>query len=130
MTRTPEDAKACKAIRRFCLDCQGGLSRSVRDCADDICALYPWRLPQDATEAAPLAPELQPDPDWSLRPMRCSRRYCITCAGDKDEARRCTAEDCTLWPYRFGVAPATHRRVLQRLRSPTELWLPGMDPRS
>ena len=31
-------------IRRFCLDCQGGSSRAVRECPDEDCRLHGWRL--------------------------------------------------------------------------------------
>lgn len=33
-----------KAIRDFCLDCCGGSSSAVKECAGVGCALYPFRL--------------------------------------------------------------------------------------
>lgn len=33
-----------KAIRRKCLECQGGGYRAVRECDSDTCALRPYRL--------------------------------------------------------------------------------------
>ena len=36
--------KTIRAIRRFCLDCQGGVAREVRLCPDTACGLYAWRL--------------------------------------------------------------------------------------
>lgn len=36
--------KTIRAIRRFCLDCQGGAAREVRLCPDTGCGLYAWRL--------------------------------------------------------------------------------------
>ncbi len=36
--------KTIRAIRRFCLDCQGGVAREVRLCPDRGCGLYAWRL--------------------------------------------------------------------------------------
>lgn len=36
--------KTIRAIRRFCLDCQGGVAREVRLCPDTGCGLYAWRL--------------------------------------------------------------------------------------
>lgn len=36
--------KTIRAIRRFCLDCQGGVAREVRLCPDTACGLYTWRL--------------------------------------------------------------------------------------
>ena len=32
------------AIRQFCLECQGNSSRSVRQCADEDCPLWGWRM--------------------------------------------------------------------------------------
>ncbi len=50
-----------RAIRRFCLDCQGGAAREVRICTDLDCALRVWRmagarvgeLAMDASDARP-----------------------------------------------------------------------------
>ncbi len=112
------EPKTLKAIRRFCLDCQGGLSLSVRECADKECALYPWRLPD--------AENVHPEHGRAVRGMR---RYCFACAESRSEIRRCNAgESCPLWPYRFGVSPETYRRVMRRIRKPKELWLPGFKP--
>ncbi len=34
------------------------------------------------------------------------RRFCIECAGGSmDEARKCVAVDCVLWPFRMGANP-------------------------
>lgn len=33
-----------RAIRRFCLECQGGAAREVRACPDVACALSMWRM--------------------------------------------------------------------------------------
>ncbi len=115
MQHSDPEPKALRAARRFCLDCQGGLALSVRECADRKCPLYPWRLP-DA---------LSVHPEYG-RALRGIRRYCFVCAAGRAEIRRCTAgEGCALWPYRFGVAPETYRRVMDRIRRPKELWLPG-----
>lgn len=109
------ELKPLRAARRFCLDCQGGLAVSVRECADLGCALFPWRL----ADAAPVHPE-------HGRVIRGIRRYCFACAGSRAEIRHCNAGDgCPLWPYRFGVLPETWRRVMDRIRKPRELWLPG-----
>lgn len=36
--------RVVRAIRRFCLDCQGGAAREVRVCTDLGCALRVWRM--------------------------------------------------------------------------------------
>ncbi|MDP6876851.1 MAG: hypothetical protein QF521_25330, partial [Alphaproteobacteria bacterium] len=34
------------------------------------------------------------------------RRFCIECSGGSmDEARKCVAVDCVLWPFRMGTNP-------------------------
>ena len=86
-------------------------------CSDTDCRLHPFRqctvipLPDDA------------------RPLRGIRRHCLLCAGSRVEARRCDAKDsCPLWSYRFGVLPATFKRVAARRRRAKEtLRLPGLE---
>lgn len=149
-------AKTIRAIRRFCLDCQGGVAREVRLCPDIGCDLYPWRLAgilaggggggrnvengrhcdaapaiaRSGTVTEPLPGTLplmaQALPDE--RPVRAIRRYCVTCCcGERAEVRTCDARDrCALWSYRFGVLPETYRRVRARLTGPRALVLPGL----
>ena len=123
--------KASKAIRRFCLDCQGGHVPSVRACADVSCVLYPLRHGDEAEddreegespgEDAPAQPETD-------RPVRRIRLFCLGCAGSRQDVRVCDAgQDCALWSFRFGVSPATFKRVVaRRQRWRTELTLPGL----
>ena len=165
---------ARKAIRRFCLDCQGGHVPSVRACADAACILYPLRHGAGAEEAlqgggertpppagapprAPLREMISPGPPRSLlpfachpasaragalsggqaatpeqegasRPARLIRLFCLTCAGNRQDVRACDAKgSCALWSFRFGVSPATFKRVVIR----RQLWrsrlsLPGL----
>ena len=162
--------KAGRALRRFCLDCQGGHVPSVGACRDDSCILYPYRRlkpPESAVpEACPPEPrfpesckETRPGPDpaasteekpsaradasgrdeaapalassghSSAEPaLRVIRRFCLNCAGSRAEVRECDARDsCSLWSYRFGVQPATFKRVIARRRKKRiELSLPGL----
>ena len=109
-------SKPARALRRFCMDCQGGYSASVQDCQDLSCQLYIYRLCT-----------LQPLPD-DARPLRAIRRHCLFCAGSRQDVRACDAgQDCALWSFRFGVSPATFKRVVvRRQRWRTELTLPGL----
>ena len=117
-----------RALRRFCLECQGGSSRAVRCCEDEECALRAWRVPDEAgAEAAD-----EPTPGASTggrgagaRPaLRAVRRHCLSCAGGRGEVRACSArEGCALWSYRFGVTPDTYRTVRARLFAPKRLTL-------
>lgn len=114
------ERKALKALRHFCLQCQGEHPSFVRDCADTACPLHAFRLPESQAV----------DPAAG-RVVRAMRRQCLLCAGDRQEARACAAGDsCALWPYRFGVLPATYKRVTDRIKSPKTLWLPGFAPGS
>lgn len=111
----PEETKVARAARRFCLDCQGEQTSLVRGCLEETCPLHPWRLPDAA-----------PSQEAHGRVLRAVRRHCLLCAGDRKEARTCDAkESCPLWEYRFGVHPATYKRVSLRVRAPKDLFLPG-----
>lgn len=114
----PEETKVARAVRRFCLDCQGAQSILVRSCEEEDCPLFSWRLP-----ASPVWNETDG------RVIRAVRRHCLICAGDRKEVRTCDAnESCPLWEYRFGVQPATYKRVSLRARTPKPLFLPGCEP--
>ena len=107
------------SIRRFCLDCQGGSSRAVRECPDAECRLHDWRL---------AAPEGVSGEEAARAARRAVRRHCLLCAGSRTDVRRCTArDDCPLWRYRFGVRPQTYRLVRRRFFAPRPLsLLPGL----
>ena len=113
----PEETKVARAVRRFCLDCQGAQPSLVRECAEEACPLHPWRLP-DAVALHEIHGRI----------LRAVRRHCLTCAGDRGEVRSCDAkETCPLWEYRFGVHPVTYKRVSVRVRAPKTLFLPGFE---
>ena len=125
-----------KAIRRFCLDCQGGHAPSVRACADNACVLHPLRhgliavdqecLPQCALPG--LAQTASSKHADDCRPVRLIRLFCLACAGNRREVRVCDAKEaCALWSFRFGVPPATFKRVVaRRQRWRRTLTLPGL----
>jgi len=42
----------------------------------------------------------------TLRPLKAIRAKCLECSGGSAaEVKACEAEDCALWPYRFGHNP-------------------------
>ena len=44
-------------------------------------------------------------------PIRVIRRHCLACcAGSAKEVELCQAEDCHLYPYRFGMRPGTAKK--------------------
>lgn len=114
-------AAVMRALRRFCLECQGGSSDAVRHCEDTRCALWAWRIP-DAAEATG---EDGSAGGCGTRPaLRAIRRHCLICAGGRGDVRACSArEGCTLWSFRFGVTPGTYRAVRARLSAPKRLSL-------
>ena len=115
------NASSIACIRRFCLDCQGGSSRAVRECPDEDCRLHDWRL---------AAPEGVSGENAAREARRAVRRQCLLCAGGRSDVRRCTARDgCPLWHYRFGVRPQTYKQVRRRFFAPRPLsLLPGLAP--
>lgn len=121
MTRMPEKAPASplRCLRRFCLECQGGSPRSVRECADLECCLRPWRL-----SPAEVGAEGKAAAGNSLRGIR---KYCLVCAGARRDVRLCAASSCPLWPFRFGVTPTTYHKVMRRFFAPKPLLLPGLE---
>lgn len=117
-----------RALRRFCLECQGGSSRAVRCCEDETCALWAWRVPDEVspeTVEETAADASAAGRGAASRPaLRAVRRHCLACAGGRGEVRACSArEGCALWSYRFGVAPYTYRAVRARIFGPKRLTL-------
>ena len=129
-----------RALRRFCLECQGESPQAVRGCRDVACPLHGWRLPPEAApEQAPLlegTPALPPESDAARKAaaaqerlrrqrqaLRAIRRQCLVCAGDRQEARACAARECPLWHLRFGVMPETYKAVRARFFAPKKLSL-------
>lgn len=134
--------KPLRALRRFCLECQGGHAPSVVACKDVDCFFYALRSPCEKAEtptsdAAPVRCEepcaifSQEGACFTERPIRVIRRFCMACGGSRADVRTCDAGDaCPLWSYRFGVLPATFKRVLARQRrTRAELSLPGLPRR-
>ena len=131
-----------RAVRRFCLDCQGGSAASVVSCLDAECLFYPERDAKSEPEGdegclkagAVIESDTGPGPravrasSTPRRPLRLIRGYCLGCAGSRREVRECEAkDDCPLWSYRFGVKPSTFKRVSSRLKKERQsLKLPGL----
>ncbi len=125
-----------RQIRRFCLDCQGNSSPEIQRCQDTQCHLWPLRLGKAESLAKVVT---QPSLDSSdqddttntmhiamaqKKALRVVRAHCLSCAGHRGEVRLCTAkEQCPLWSLRFGVYPATYKRVKARLAQGKRLSL-------
>jgi len=79
-------------IRKICLWCQGGSSRLVRECANDLCPLYARRLAEDGDDAELLG---------------CIAAFCLGCAGSPEGVAECSADSpigvqppCPAHPFR------------------------------
>lgn len=48
--------------------------------------------------------------DDYVSPLKSIRKFCLECVGSSNEVKRCSAEKCCLFPYRFGKNPFTKRR--------------------
>ncbi len=132
-----------RQIRRFCLDCQGNAATAVKACSDENCSLWPWRCEETTQQriaqiAVENATALSSDSlalseneenktrqiehsarittNMAQKALRIIRRHCLACAGHRKDVRVCTAkEECPLWSLRFGVYPATYKRVRERI---------------
>ena len=127
MPKLPEKAPypPLRSVRRFCLECQGGMARYVRECDDESCVLRSWRLPESSFEGGDDGDGNGSEAGRTV--LRGIRRHCLVCAGDRREVRACEADSCPLWAYRFGVLPGTWLRVTRRFRAPKSLMLPGLE---
>ncbi len=123
-----------RQVRRFCLDCQGNSSPEIQQCRDTACHLWPWRLGKNTPEIqSPVHEQTLPSPTddtcasqsngdamavtlLQKKALRVVRTHCLSCAGHRSDVRQCTArEACPLWSLRFGVYPATYKKVKARL---------------
>ncbi len=124
-----------RQIRRFCLDCQGNSSTEVSRCLDEACSLWPWRHGKSDAQTQNYANSFvhiskaeEPEklPLTQKIALRVVRKHCFSCAGERKDVRQCTAKDqCPLWSLRFGVYPATYKRVKARLAQGKRLSLFG-----
>lgn len=107
-----------RAVRHFCLACQGLMAENVSSCPDRDCPLWAWRFPVNQEENANTLR------DKSRQALRAIRRQCMCCAESRHEIRTCSArENCELWSFRFGVRPDTYKVVRRRFLSPKFLRL-------
>jgi hypothetical protein len=81
-----------QAIRKRCIDCKPDGLKEVRNCQDDECYLYPYRMGKRGAS--------------KLTPVKSIRHYCLWCMNDQfKEVRMCSSNDCLLFPFRMGKNP-------------------------
>ena len=82
-----------QSIRKFCLDCMGGSSDTVKDCPSRNCKFYPYRFGKTTAIR----------PGYS--PLKAIRLYCLECVGNSDEVKKCSMPECPVYYYRQGHNP-------------------------
>lgn len=90
---------ALEAIRKFCLQCQDGVSANVTECQHTACPFYAYRLGVAL-------------PAGKHRPLKTIRTYCVEeCqAGNQGQVEGCqgdtaVAGSCPVFPFRMGKSP-------------------------
>ena len=90
---------ALEAIRKFCLQCQGGVSANVTECQHTACPFYAYRLGVAL-------------PAGKHRPLKTIRAYCVEeCqAGNQGQVDDCqgdtaAAGPCPAFLFRMGKSP-------------------------
>lgn len=102
---------ALEAIRKFCLQCQGGVFANVTECQHAACPIYSYRL------GVPL-------PAGKHRPLKTIRTYCVEeCqAGNQGQADDCqgdtaAAGPCPVFPFRMGKSPNVTAETREKRRA-------------
>lgn len=89
-----------KAIRTFCIECQGESFQAVTECADAACPFYPYRhgTPPEGARHQPMKAIKQ----YCLNNCQCGagRQDVVECQGDK-----AVLGPCPVFPFRLGVNP-------------------------
>lgn len=71
---------------------------------------HPPRRTRSIVSALSVALDLDLGAEFGLVEYRDLRRYCVDCAGNYAEVRRCAVINCPFWPYRMGSNPHSPRR--------------------
>lgn len=136
------------SLCRFCKECQGGALLQVCACVDTACIFWQWRMGEKARMLSDVPVDVlqkktqevvsvvmaevneecteseQERIKWQRRALRTIRQYCLVCAGNRQEVRRCGGKDvCPLWSWRFGVYTTTYKAVRQRFWGQKQLSL-------
>ena len=89
-----------EAIRKFCVECVGGIAHEVPTCSGDrclnggcdkkgVCLFHPYRMGRGRPS------------------VRLIRKICLWCMGDDvNFVRECWTPTCALHPFRMGRNPA------------------------
>jgi len=79
-----------KAIKLRCLDCKTFIQKNIKNCDDEECYLYPYRLGKN--------------PNSERQRSKDIKKYCKHCMNnDVNEIKRCTSKHCSLHSHRQGA---------------------------
>ncbi|NCB23828.1 MAG: hypothetical protein EOM56_13560 [Deltaproteobacteria bacterium] len=102
---------ALEAIRKFCLQCQGGVSANVTECQYTACPFYAYRLGVAL-------------PAGKHRPLKTIRAYCVEeCqAGNQGQVEGCqgdtaVAGSCPVFLFRMGKSPNVTTETREKRRA-------------
>ena len=102
---------ALEAIRKFCLQCQGGVSANVTECQYTACPFYAYRMGVAL-------------PAGKHRPLKTIRTYCVEeCqAGNQGQVDDCqgdtaAAGSCPVFLFRMGRNPNITKEHREKLRT-------------
>lgn len=71
------------SVRKFCMECQGTSLKAVRECSDEACALWPYRLPDILAPAAMEAHDRSAVSPQDIPPaFACSAESCTETSSD------------------------------------------------
>lgn len=102
-----------KAIRRHCLECAAGDPVEVRKCPATTCLLWSMRFGMGPRAAQRMGKVVEAEAEPSF--LKTINRYCGNCIGSRQQVKNCSIVDCPLWPFRFGMTPATARKQGKRV---------------
>ena len=95
-------------------DCEGRprpIGRDPMSIPPDVLTASGHPPRRTSSVAAALRNALEADlSDYELREYRDLRRYCLDCAENTAEVRRCAIINCPFWPYRMGRNPHNPQR--------------------
>ena len=106
----PSKRSPLKAIRAFCVECQGDSSPAVATCADTVCPFFAYRLGKAL-------------PAGKHKPTSTIKQYCYQqCqagVGGREEVKGCQGNEiaCPVFPFRTGRNPNVGEAKRKKLRA-------------
>ena len=99
------------AIRVFCVECQGGLTQAVAECADADCPFHPYRHGSALEKGR-------------HSPVKACRAYCTAYClpeANAEEIRNCGGDTallgpCPVFPFRMGTNPNISAETREKRR--------------